>query len=142
MRGNTIRKLRTDKFAIKCVPGALQGLFKLPIEILYDVLELTHPLDLLHLSRSSKGLRAIVLNKNAERVWRGAYENYRYDLPYMPREVSPPKWTAMMYDDSRCDVSTHFDTIFSSSFVCLGLNADSLLCLVLWSIGSTARLRV
>ncbi|RXW22075.1 hypothetical protein EST38_g3787 [Candolleomyces aberdarensis] len=102
VRGATIRKLRTAKDAVKGKPNCLTGLFQLPLEVLYDVLELAHPMDLLHLSRSSKALRSIILSKQAENVWKNAYDHYQ-DLPRPPKELSPPKWTAMMFDDSRCD---------------------------------------
>jgi hypothetical protein len=112
VRGATIRKLRTAKDAVKGKLNSLTGLLQLPLEVLYDVLELAHPMDLLHLSRSSKALRSIILSKQAENVWKNAYDHY-HELPRPPKELSPPKWTAMMFDDSKCDVSHSFPSHLS-----------------------------
>lgn len=100
-----MRRLRTAKDSIKGKPGSLQGILQLPVELLFDILELMHPMDLLHLSRTSKDLRKIVLNKRYKPVWEAAYENYQ-ELYAPPESVPHPKWTAMMYDDARCDVSS------------------------------------
>ncbi|KAF5315850.1 hypothetical protein D9611_005055 [Ephemerocybe angulata] len=102
VRGNTIRKLRTAPDTIRKLACNLNGIFELPTELLYDVLELAHPIDLLHLSRSNKAFRKLILSKRSEHVWKSAYDNYS-ELHPPPDQVSPPKWTAMMFDDARCD---------------------------------------
>lgn len=99
-----MRRLRTAKDSVKGKPNALQGVMQLPVELLFDILELAHPMDLMHLSRTSKGLRKVVLSKSSEPVWKAAYKNYD-ELNNPPEDIPYPKWTAMMYDDARCDVS-------------------------------------
>ena len=68
VRGNTMRRLRTAKDGVKGKPNALQGVLQLPAELLFDILELAHPMDLMHLSRTSKDLRKVVLSKRSEPV--------------------------------------------------------------------------
>ncbi|KAF6763777.1 hypothetical protein DFP72DRAFT_873361 [Ephemerocybe angulata] len=84
VRGNTIRKLRTAPDTIRKLACNLNGIFELPTELLYDA------------------FRKLILSKRSEHVWKSAYDNYS-ELHPPPDQVSPPKWTAMMFDDARCD---------------------------------------
>ena len=106
-----MRRLRTAKDGVKGKPNALQGVLQLPAELLFDILELAHPMDLMHLSRTSKDLRKVGLSKRSEPVWKAAYGNYD-ELNTPPEDIPYPRWTAMMYDDARCDVS-HFLRLLS-----------------------------
>lgn len=60
------------------------------------------PLDLLHMARATKGLRSILMNRQAIGVWKDALSAIE-GLPECPTEMSLVAWTALAFE-SRCTV--------------------------------------
>ncbi|KAJ3498537.1 hypothetical protein NLJ89_g10209 [Agrocybe chaxingu] len=81
-----------------------QDISHLPNELLFEIFEKLHPLDLYHLCQTSKDLRKLLLNGEAfSHVWKAAYENYP-TLPSCPQDVSLPKWTSLLFGPDSCDM--------------------------------------
>lgn len=49
--------------------GRLEEITEMPMDVLYEIFGYLEPLDVLHLSWSSKALRLIVMGKSAKYVW-------------------------------------------------------------------------
>ncbi|EAU88880.2 hypothetical protein CC1G_12651 [Coprinopsis cinerea okayama7 len=103
-RGETLRKLRTPKKDfIKVVPGSLRKLLDLPLELFFDILELFHPLDLLHLSRAARCFNQLLQTSRGKKVWTASYQNHP-ELPHIHESLSSSHWTAMLFDsNTTCD---------------------------------------
>ncbi|KAF9062733.1 hypothetical protein BDP27DRAFT_1427637 [Rhodocollybia butyracea] len=71
--------------------GLLQRLTKdVPLEIILEIFCHLGPGDLLHLARTSKDLRGILMSKTTEFVWREARKNIER-LPYLPKDLNEPQ---------------------------------------------------
>ena len=55
---------------IKGKKGKLKDMTKMPIDILFEVFSQLEPVDLLHLSRATKELRAMLITSNATFLWK------------------------------------------------------------------------
>ncbi|KIY61089.1 hypothetical protein CYLTODRAFT_247073 [Cylindrobasidium torrendii FP15055 ss-10] len=56
--------------------GRLEAISDMPVELLYAILCHLTPLDLLHLARTSKDLRALLLSRHSSDVWVAARESF------------------------------------------------------------------
>jgi hypothetical protein len=65
------------------------------------------PHDLLHMSRASKALRAVILHRNARVLWIEALKSVP-DLPACLDEVSEPTYTKLAFD-TYCSVRYSFE---------------------------------
>ena len=54
---------------IKGRRGALKTMTEMPVDILVEIFSQLQPIDLLHVSRATKDLRAIVLGPHAKYLW-------------------------------------------------------------------------
>jgi hypothetical protein len=119
------------KFLTKNLPrrvgtkGKLARLVAMPLDILFEVcshlhayvfhiltrLDMSHaqqilghllPIDILHLTRTSKEFRSVLLSKAAICIWRSALANVP-DLPACPPEMSLPAWANLVFD-THCHV--------------------------------------
>ncbi|EDR04345.1 uncharacterized protein LACBIDRAFT_330580 [Laccaria bicolor S238N-H82] len=75
----------------------------LPVELLLEIFEFLHPIDLYSVVRSSKKLRAILLNRRASAVWKEAFRDSADVLPPCPQDVSEPQWASMLFGPATCD---------------------------------------
>ncbi len=55
------------------------------------------PRDLLHLCRTNKFLRSILLDRNSLGVWRSARQNLN-GLPDLPEDLSEPRYASLLFD--------------------------------------------
>lgn len=55
------------------------------------------PYDLLHLARSTKALRGVLMHRSAITVWRRAREN-RPDIPDCPPDLTEPAFANLLFD--------------------------------------------
>ncbi|KAF7976685.1 hypothetical protein HWV62_5826 [Athelia sp. TMB] len=55
----------------------LEGIVIMPLDVLFEILSYLHPLDILHLSRTTKAFRRVLMNKTHASVWKAARENVR-----------------------------------------------------------------
>ena len=83
-----------------------------------------HPLDLLHLCRTTKLLRSMLLNRSAAFLWRRCMANVPYhplnpgvpDVPPKPDDLNEPQWANLLYGKVGCYVShSLWHTSFKSS---------------------------
>ncbi|KAL1660194.1 hypothetical protein GGF50DRAFT_106661, partial [Schizophyllum commune] len=90
--------------------GCLAQLFDLPPELINEVLSHLHPLDLLHLCRTTKLLRSMLLNRSAAFLWRRCMANVPYhprnpgvpDVPPKPDDLNEPQWANLLYGKVGC----------------------------------------
>ncbi|KIY64951.1 hypothetical protein CYLTODRAFT_424759 [Cylindrobasidium torrendii FP15055 ss-10] len=69
----------------------------LPYDIILEIAMQCHPLDLIHLARVSKDLRAVLLTKSSgNRVWATARQNL-FDMPAPWGEISEPAWAGLCF---------------------------------------------
>ncbi|KAL1761215.1 hypothetical protein FB107DRAFT_286216 [Schizophyllum commune] len=90
--------------------GCLAQLFDLPPELINEVLSHLHPLDLLHLCRTTKLLRSMLLNRSAAFLWRRCMANVPFhprnpgvpDVPPKPDDLNEPQWANLLYGKVGC----------------------------------------
>ncbi|KAG8957639.1 hypothetical protein FRC03_009930 [Tulasnella sp. 419] len=93
-------KMRKSK---RKVQGRLADLMNMPIDIFEEICSHLHPLDLLHLARASKSLRAVLMSKTSRAVWKAARQNQEPDMPDRPDFLSEPQYAALIFT-SVCQV--------------------------------------
>ncbi|KAJ3482423.1 hypothetical protein NLJ89_g12140 [Agrocybe chaxingu] len=69
----------------------------LPLDILFEIFGCLRPLDLLHLTRTTKSIRALLLHRSATSVWKRAFSGDS-SLPLCPDDVSLPSWASLAFD--------------------------------------------
>ncbi|KAH9486031.1 hypothetical protein JR316_0000095 [Psilocybe cubensis] len=68
-----------------------------PFDVILEIFSHLVPLDLLHLSRTTKDLRAIIMHRSSAAVWRSAMASVR-GMPLCPEDVSIPSWAHLVFD--------------------------------------------
>jgi len=76
----------------------------IPLDVFMEIASLLEPIDLLRLSRSTKFLRGILLNRQNAVLWRRARANIM-NLLDCPDELSEPEYASLVFD-RHCTVST------------------------------------
>ncbi|KAH9895869.1 hypothetical protein C8Q73DRAFT_689832 [Cubamyces lactineus] len=76
--------------------GKLASLMHLPMDIFYEVASNLHPLDLLHMARTSKYLRSIVLSRKCKFLWTASLSEID-GLPSCPTGMSEPAYVALVF---------------------------------------------
>ncbi|KDR84116.1 hypothetical protein GALMADRAFT_236785 [Galerina marginata CBS 339.88] len=100
--GSIIHGLRKQaKANTNCFPE-LQIVFDLPTELVQEIFERLHPIDLYNMIRSSKGLRSLLLSRRSYAVWSGAFARHP-DVPACPLEMSFPQWASFLFGPNKCD---------------------------------------
>ncbi|KAI1784151.1 hypothetical protein LXA43DRAFT_245655 [Ganoderma leucocontextum] len=74
------------------------GFTNLPVDVFLEIAAYCHPLDLLHLSRISPKLRAIVFAKRNKNVWACMRANLDPPMPSCSDDLSEPKYVSMVFD--------------------------------------------
>ncbi|KAK0447968.1 hypothetical protein EV421DRAFT_106327 [Armillaria borealis] len=77
--------------------GSLQRVSDIPLDILLEIFSHLDPHDLLHLCRTSKSLRAILLDRSALSVWKSARRNLA-NLPDILVGLSEPHFASLLFD--------------------------------------------
>ncbi|EMD36275.1 hypothetical protein CERSUDRAFT_124209 [Gelatoporia subvermispora B] len=90
----------------------------MPIDIFLEIASWSHPMTLIQLSRTSKGLRDMLMSKTARMVWRAALYNIP-DLPPCAPDLAEPRYAALVFDK-----------------ICLACSVDKATC-----VSYTARVR-
>ncbi|KAI8989719.1 hypothetical protein BD414DRAFT_459791 [Trametes punicea] len=75
----------------------LSKLVDMPLDILFEIFGHLHPADLLHLSRTTKALRSVLMQRSAITIWRNARQNVE-DLPDCPPDLSEPAYANLLFD--------------------------------------------
>ncbi|KAL1728435.1 hypothetical protein EV714DRAFT_215176 [Schizophyllum commune] len=83
--------------------GKLKLLVEMPLDILYEIFGHLDPQSLLHVSYTSKALRAILITRNSRSVWRKCI-SADPDFPPKPDNLNEPQWTEVLLGNT-CSVS-------------------------------------
>nr|GAT47537.1 predicted protein [Mycena chlorophos] len=80
----------------------VDGFAALPLDLLCEIFSRLHPIDLLHLARTNKAIRAFVLNRSNAMIWKAAYANNALagGPPGCPSYMSEPAWARVAFDKS------------------------------------------
>ncbi|KIO18724.1 hypothetical protein M407DRAFT_31608, partial [Tulasnella calospora MUT 4182] len=73
------------------------GFLSLPVELLFLACMDLEPIDILHLSRLTKGFRAVLLSGENCRVWGEAIKRIK-GLPRCPPDLSYPAYVSLMFE--------------------------------------------
>ncbi|KAK0230515.1 hypothetical protein IW262DRAFT_409301 [Armillaria fumosa] len=74
----------------------LQGLMNMPLDIWLEIFEVLHPLDLLHLARSTKHLRSVLMRRSLSTIWKNA--RLSSDFPEPIPGLSEPAWVSLLFE--------------------------------------------
>ncbi|KAK0205978.1 hypothetical protein DFS33DRAFT_546965 [Desarmillaria ectypa] len=92
---DTAGKLSVTKH--RRLKGRLQRISDIPLDILLEIFSHLDPHDLLHLCRTSKPLRAILLDRSTLSVWKRARRNLE-NLPDIIDDLSEPRYASLLFD--------------------------------------------
>ncbi|KAJ4476855.1 hypothetical protein C8J55DRAFT_561517 [Lentinula edodes] len=89
------RKVPKRFKGVRGVFALLQRLWKhLPVEIfLYEIFGYLDSRDLLHLARTCKNIRQLLMTKSSDAIWRIARANVEGALPPLPMDLNEPHFT-------------------------------------------------
>ncbi|KAF4614986.1 hypothetical protein D9613_003359 [Agrocybe pediades] len=94
------------KKRVRGTRGLLKGLLDMPMDILVEIFGHLNPLDLLHLTRTTKAFREFLLVKNADShaIWKESIANVP-GLPPCPEDMSEPRYTHLAFVNicHKCD---------------------------------------
>ncbi|KAG2358029.1 hypothetical protein BDR07DRAFT_1612170 [Suillus spraguei] len=75
---------------------SLEILISLPLDILFEIFGRLLPLDLLHLARTTKDLRAILMHRSSTTVWMAARSNVK-GMPACADDMSEPAHASLAF---------------------------------------------
>ncbi|KXN91508.1 hypothetical protein AN958_00770 [Leucoagaricus sp. SymC.cos] len=81
--------------------GLLNFMTEMPLDTLHEIFLQLEPVDLLHVSWSSKSLHSIVMGRNARYIWEEAYERvYQYPTPppRCPDDLNLAQYTKFLFE--------------------------------------------
>ncbi|KDR76445.1 hypothetical protein GALMADRAFT_445743 [Galerina marginata CBS 339.88] len=94
----------------------LGGLLDFPLELILEVFEHLHPLDLYNMIRSTKGMRDILLTRKASLLWEKAFHRHPDIFPCPYNDVSPPQWASLLFGPATCDLCTRGHAMVDFSY--------------------------
>ncbi|KAF8912071.1 hypothetical protein CPB84DRAFT_1841774 [Gymnopilus junonius] len=96
---NSSAPVEDDFRKIRGRRGALKTMTEMPVDILLEIFSQLQPVDLLHISRATKALRAIVLEESSKFLWEQVYRNVPgpEKPPACPPGMSPLHYTNVLY---------------------------------------------
>ncbi|KAG9035748.1 hypothetical protein FS837_001841 [Tulasnella sp. UAMH 9824] len=96
-RARTARKSQAG--GAKNHPTSSSGdpLTRLPLDVVYEILGLLTPLDLLHLARTSKALRSYLMSKRSLIAWKAARAAATPPVPVCPKDISEPQLAVLLF---------------------------------------------
>ncbi|KIP09289.1 hypothetical protein PHLGIDRAFT_339678 [Phlebiopsis gigantea 11061_1 CR5-6] len=69
-----------------------------PVDVFYEMAAHLHPLDLLHLARTTKTFRRVLMRRGARSIWQTVIQNVTdRPLPEMPGDMSEPAWIDLLF---------------------------------------------
>ncbi|KIM35799.1 hypothetical protein M413DRAFT_326358 [Hebeloma cylindrosporum] len=74
---------------------SLVRLLAMPLDVLLEVFSHLTPKDIIHVSRTNRFLRDILMTRNSISVWRAARE--RIGGPECPSNMNEPQWAALLF---------------------------------------------
>ncbi|KAF9234867.1 hypothetical protein BU15DRAFT_52049, partial [Melanogaster broomeanus] len=98
------KRNQTAETSKKTRRGKLEMLPELNLDVLFQILSLLHPMDLLNLARTTKAFRQLLMRKSSAFVWKTARSQVE-GLPDCPSDLSEPQYANLVFYP-RCHVST------------------------------------
>ncbi|KAJ7709641.1 hypothetical protein B0H17DRAFT_231775 [Mycena rosella] len=97
-KGKVIGKKVKD--LVLAFPTSSKGFPALPLDILFEIFSHLHPLDLLHLTRTTKPFRRFLLNRANAAIWRDAFANSASEggPPGIPSYMTEPAWARVAFE--------------------------------------------
>ncbi|KAJ3920597.1 hypothetical protein F5877DRAFT_77017 [Lentinula edodes] len=78
--------------------GLLERVTKdVPMDVIFEIFGHLDPGDLLHLARTSRDLRDILMSKSSEGIWRAARRNVE-GLPPLPNDLNEPQYAHLLFE--------------------------------------------
>ncbi|KIP09288.1 hypothetical protein PHLGIDRAFT_126440 [Phlebiopsis gigantea 11061_1 CR5-6] len=81
--------------------GAKAKAFRLadvPVDVFCEIATHVLPIDLLHLARTSKAFRRVLMRRGARHVWQAAMKNETdIPVPPMPEDMAEPAWVHLLF---------------------------------------------
>lgn len=117
MTGWIMKELRMKKHKphLECKQLDMKSFLLLPTDVLHGIFEWLHPVDLYHLSQSTRTLRGVVLNQTYRGAWKSAFRLYD-DLPTCPEDVSEPQWSSLLFGPDTCDICGNHGALADFAF--------------------------
>ncbi|KAI5823533.1 hypothetical protein K523DRAFT_376815 [Schizophyllum commune Tattone D] len=78
--------------------GKLAALPEMPLYVLYEIFSNMHPLDLLHVSRTTKMLRSVLMSRSSAWIWKESCARAIPALPPVPADLDIPQFVRLAYD--------------------------------------------
>ncbi|KAL1754828.1 hypothetical protein FB107DRAFT_214925 [Schizophyllum commune] len=97
-RRKTKATTNNDKKSRPRKRGKLSALPDMPMDVLNEIFRSLHPADLLHLSRTTKAFRALLMSRTSSWLWKDSYAAHAHDLPPIPDDVTIPQFMSLVYD--------------------------------------------
>ncbi|TFK69910.1 hypothetical protein BDN72DRAFT_959223 [Pluteus cervinus] len=124
----TIRELRSTISSHGRRKLRLLNFFQtLPLDVIECIFGFLHPLDLLHLARTTKSLRSLLFSRSSNSIWETSFLNHP-SVPHYPKGCSPPRWTDLLYGHnttcSFCDNSTSISDLVHLHRICSHCASD------------------
>ncbi|KDR81922.1 hypothetical protein GALMADRAFT_240234 [Galerina marginata CBS 339.88] len=79
--------------------GILKQLVEMPLDVLFEIFGRLEPLDLLHLSRTTKELRALLMSRSSMSIWKQSRSNIP-GLPECPLDLTEPQYANLAFGKS------------------------------------------
>ncbi|KAJ7166121.1 hypothetical protein C8R46DRAFT_294544 [Mycena filopes] len=97
-----LKELRAPQTTKKPPPYDLSLFPEMHIDILLEVLGHLHPLDLMHVARTNKAFRHLLLSPLTTPLWRAAFVG-RPPMPECPSEICGRRWSKLLFGARVCD---------------------------------------
>ncbi|KAJ6589515.1 hypothetical protein B0H19DRAFT_1103997 [Mycena capillaripes] len=89
-------------------PRKLDMFPQMHIDIVLEVLRHLNPLDLLHLSRTTREFRALLHEPTLDNIWREAFIK---PLPTCPNEIQGRRWAELLFGAYKCEECGRSNTL-------------------------------
>ncbi|KAF7361001.1 F-box domain-containing protein [Mycena sanguinolenta] len=85
----------------------------MPIDIVLEVLNFLHPLDLVHLAQTSRNFRGLLHEPAQEGIWRASFTA---PLPMCPSNISGRRWAWLLFAPYFCEREAGSDNLGGGSY--------------------------
>ncbi|KAF8965436.1 hypothetical protein BDZ97DRAFT_2074722 [Flammula alnicola] len=79
--------------------GMLKQLVEMPLDLLFEIFGRVDPVDLLHMARTTKALRAILMSRSSISVWKQSRSNIER-MPNCPDDLTEPQYANLAFGRS------------------------------------------
>ncbi|RPD59164.1 hypothetical protein L226DRAFT_510293 [Lentinus tigrinus ALCF2SS1-7] len=78
--------------------GKLMQVLNVPVDVFLEIASHLHPLDVLHLSRTSIELREMLMSRNMRSIWIAARKKIDPPMPDCPDGLSEPQYASLVFE--------------------------------------------